>query len=94
MMIVSSILISIIFNIYVTNADDCQYSTPDGTFDLRTLGHANRPKFSDQPDTDPKVFLTYSFNGCFSYSTKDACQNAAACASMIFFSSQIFVISF
>ncbi|CAF3394993.1 unnamed protein product [Rotaria sp. Silwood1] len=77
-MIVSSILICIILSIYTIKADDCQYSTPDGIIDLRTFGYKNRPKYYDVPDSDLKT-LTYSFNGCFSYSTKDTCKNAAAC---------------
>ncbi|CAF0741765.1 unnamed protein product [Rotaria sordida] len=77
-MIVSSILISIILNIYTIKADDCEYSTPDGILDLKTLGYKDRPKYNNIPDTGLHT-IAYSFNGCFAYSTKDTCQNAAAC---------------
>ncbi|CAF2399820.1 unnamed protein product [Rotaria sp. Silwood2] len=81
-MIVSSILIYIILSIYITKADDCEYSTSDGILDLRTFGYKNQPKYANIPDTALKT-LTYSFNGCFAYSTKDTCQNAAACVTDI-----------
>lgn len=69
-----------IFNIYISKANDCEYSTADGTFDLRAFGHKNRPKYTNIADTG-KSYLKYSFNGCFPYSTKDTCKNAAVCVS-------------
>jgi len=73
-MIASNIFISIIFNIYADNADNCEYFTPSGTtIDLRTLGYKDRPKYTNLYDTDSTIPLTYSFNGCFSYSTTDTC---------------------
>jgi hypothetical protein len=82
-MIVSSFFILIIFNINVIKTDDCEYSTSDGILDLKTLGYADRPKYTNIRDNSPLVLLTYSFNGCFSYTTTDTCRNAAACASKI-----------
>jgi hypothetical protein len=51
-MIVSSIFILIIFNIYAIKADDCEYLTPSGTIDLRKLDYKNRPKYTDIHDTN------------------------------------------
>ncbi|CAF0782154.1 unnamed protein product [Adineta ricciae] len=78
-MVVSNIFLFVLLNLYVVQGDNCQYSTNDGTLDLRLFGYKDRPKYTDMHDTTPRTFLTYSFNGCFPYSTKDACQNAAAC---------------
>ncbi|UJR36379.1 hypothetical protein I4U23_029103 [Adineta vaga] len=77
-MLVSSIFILSLLNLYIIRGDDCEYSTDDGILDLKVFGYKDRPKYTDLHDSTPKS-LTYSFNGCFSYSTKDACQNAAAC---------------
>lgn len=81
-MIYLSIIVSVVFYTNTIRSDDCKYSTNDGILDLRTLGYKDRPKYSDIPDTGFKT-LSYSFNGCFAYSTKDSCQNAAACMSKI-----------
>ena len=83
-MVVSSIFLFILLNLYVVQGDNCQYSTKDGTLDLRLFGYKDRPRYTDIHDTTPRTFLTYSFNGCFPYSTKDACQHAAACVSKVF----------
>ena len=80
-MILANIFVLIIFNIYAIKADDCEYSTPQGILDLKTFGYKDRPKYTGIRDTSPTALLTYSFNGCFAYSTKDSCQNAAACVS-------------
>jgi hypothetical protein len=93
-MILSSIFILIIFNIYTIKADDCEYSTPDGILDLKTFGYKNRPKYTDIPDTNPQALLTYSFNGCFDFSTKDSCRNAAICASKVFLIGGFFIVLF
>ncbi|CAF2039264.1 unnamed protein product [Rotaria magnacalcarata] len=77
-MIVVSIYIFIIFNIHIVKTNDCQYSTPDGIFDLRTLGYKNQPKYKNVTSSGSR-FLKFSFNGCFPYSTTDTCKNAAAC---------------
>ncbi|CAF1341044.1 unnamed protein product [Adineta steineri] len=62
-----------------THGDDCEYTTDEGILDLKAFGYKNRPKYVDVRDSISTNFITYSFNGCFAYSTKDACQNAAAC---------------
>ena len=83
-MIVLSIFILIIFNINGIKTDDCEYSTSDGILDLKTLGYENRPKYTNIRDGSSLTPLTYSFNGCFSYSTSGTCQDAAACVSKVF----------
>jgi hypothetical protein len=83
-MIVSSIFILIIFNINGIRTDDCEYSTSDGILDLKTLGYENRPKYNNIRDASSITPLTYSFNGCFSYSTTGTCQDAASCVSKVF----------
>ena len=75
------VIVLVLFYLILSGADDCQYQTSAGILDLRTLGYPNRPKFTGVPDSDRLKLLSYSFNGCFSYSTKDQCQNAAACVS-------------
>ncbi|CAF3374870.1 unnamed protein product [Rotaria socialis] len=77
-MIVLSIYVFIIFNIHIVKTDDCQYSTPEGIFDLRTFGYKNQPKYKNVAASG-SPFLKFSFNGCFPYSTTDTCKNAAAC---------------
>jgi hypothetical protein len=93
-MILSSIFILISFNIYAIKTDDCEYSTPDGILDLKTFGYKNRPKYTDIPDTSAQTLLTYSFNGCFAFSTKDNCQNAAICAGKVLLIGGFFIVLF
>ena len=76
-----NIFASYLFRLALVRANDCVYSTPNGTIDLRTLSYPNRPRYTKIPDTNPRVLLEYSFNPCSSYSTNDTCKNAAACAS-------------
>ena len=73
--------ISFLLDLDLAYADDCQYKAPDGILDLRVFGNPDRPKYNDIPDASPTKALRYSFNGCFSYSAKDTCRNAAACLS-------------
>jgi hypothetical protein len=79
-MIVFAVLITLIFNSNIIYANDCQYPTSDGIFDLRTFGYSNRPKYTNIVDSRGNQ-IEYSYNGCFSYKTKDNCKNAAACIS-------------
>lgn len=83
-MIISTICTFIIFNIYISKANDCEYKTPVGIFDLRAFGQKNGPKYKNIADSGTPL-LKYSFNGCFPYSTKDTCKNAAACVSTYHF---------
>jgi hypothetical protein len=61
----------------------CIYDVEDGLqLDIRTLGFANGkgPKYDRISNTNPST-VTFSWNGCFSYSKFDSgnCKDAAAC---------------
>ena len=81
MKLICVVPIFFLLEFHLSNANDCQHQTPDGIVDLRVFGYPDRPKYTDIPDSDSKKALRYSFNGCFSYSTKGNCRNAAACVS-------------
>jgi hypothetical protein len=63
----------------------CIYDVGNGLkLDIRTLGIANGkgPKYNQIPNIPPST-ITFSWNGCFSYSKSGGgnCTNAAACYS-------------